>query len=465
MEYMRSTYDRSFPRVSIAGKQGCRAVEVTLLAQLDAGAGDGVAFTAGKRQQHHPHYNNALDEPSVRLSAPDISGNDPAALYTFAVGNNGHPFHRHAAPRLFTAISGSGGALLRFIPAGADEEDLRIGERLQHVEIPADCLFTVRMAPATWHQFQPLRGDGRHPALFAVSCHPDETAGELEADQRERVTLGSANLATLTDLLPAHLSHQLAQHEQLHAPRTTVLGFSRTMDTAWCRRLHQGMRHRIGRLRQRLGHVCLARGFVGRGSPVLHTKATAQLPEASLLRDHLPRSHHQDCIQLRVERRWLPDSSAEHLLVQLLDAFMTQPSAVISGLMRLRNIAAKPFGLRTSPLGCPVSSLISTTPLQRFSQRFPVLDSRLTPGSAQVLLGADDRHLQFRSCVSVMEDGERVIFSLSTRVLCLNPFGHLYMAAVDPLHRHFIAPKMLATAVSCLLLQAPAGACTAAGPQ
>ena len=69
--------------------------------------------------------------------------------------------------------------------------------------------------------------------------------------------------------------------------------------------------------------------------------------------------------------------------------------------------------------------------------------------SAEVLLGADDRHLRFRSCVRVqlLDDGAAVI-ALGTRVRTRNRFGRLYMAAIDHVHRRHISPAMLRMAVA-----------------
>lgn len=69
--------------------------------------------------------------------------------------------------------------------------------------------------------------------------------------------------------------------------------------------------------------------------------------------------------------------------------------------------------------------------------------------SAEVLLGADDRHLQFRSCVrvQVLDDGAAVI-ALGTRVRTLNAFGRLYMAAINRVHRRHVSPAMLRMAVA-----------------
>lgn len=452
MERTRITRDRSFPRVSIPAAEGGRAVEVTLLSQLDAGAGDALATRTGLRQQHHPRFNDALDEPSVRLSAPDLAAGDPASLYTFAVGSAGHPFHRHAAPRLFTAISGSGGARLRFIPATTVQEDTAL-DGLQQVDIPADCLFTVRMAANTWHQFVPLRGNGRHPALFAVSCHPDETAGELDPATRAQVNQGEADLATLTDLLPPALLATLQRRE--HAGKlipTTALGFAHALDTQWCIGLCAHLRRYVGRVRQLLARACQHQGFVARDAADPRARTLRGLPPQSLLESQLPGHHYEDTVQVRLDARWLGSRSPEQLLAALLEAFVEQPAAPVSGLMQLRNLLVKPLGLRTSSLGCPVSSLLGDGPGQRFAQRFPVLDSQVGKNRAQVLLGADDRHLQFRSCVAVQHDGDHVVFLLSTRVHCRNRFGRAYMMAVDPVHRHYVAPRMLQSAVTALLL-------------
>lgn len=68
---------------------------------------------------------------------------------------------------------------------------------------------------------------------------------------------------------------------------------------------------------------------------------------------------------------------------------------------------------------------------------------------AQVILGADDKHLQFRSCVAVrILSPSSVVFSLDTRVRTLNAFGQVYLKLIDSSHRNYIAPTMLAHAVS-----------------
>jgi len=64
-----------------------------------------------------------------------------------------------------------------------------------------------------------------------------------------------------------------------------------------------------------------------------------------------------------------------------------------------------------------------------------------------VLLGADDRHLRFRSCVGVRFVGADAHITLGTRVQFRNWFGRLYMAGIDRVHRSYVSPVMLSMAV------------------
>ena len=118
--------------------------------------------------------------------------------------------------------------------------------------------------------------------------------------------------------------------------------------------------------------------------------------------------------------------------------------------MRFRNALVRPLGLRTSPLGCPASSLLSRQSARWFAERYPVLDQHCAENDlrAQVVLGADDKHLAFRSCVGVYlrADGSAE-FTLGTRVRTRNAFGLFYMAVIDPVHRSYVTPAMLRLAV------------------
>src|SRR5690349_8315112 len=94
----------TFPSVRLPSHSGGLPVEVSLIAQLGIGAGDHMIESVSARQRAHAAFVDALDEPSARIGGVDLAKGDATSLYTFAVGAGGHPFHRHAGHRVFTAV-------------------------------------------------------------------------------------------------------------------------------------------------------------------------------------------------------------------------------------------------------------------------------------------------------------------------------------------------------------------------
>jgi len=136
------------------------------------------------------------------------------------------------------------------------------------------------------------------------------------------------------------------------------------------------------------------------------------------------------------------------LLADVLEGFLANRPMGVSVLMGLRNLLVTPLRLRTSPLGCPASSLLSKDRENLFADRYPVLSQSVpSRNHAEVLLGADDRHLSFRSSVGVRYVGDDAHITLGTRVQCRNAFGRFYIAAIERVHRMYIAPQMLTQAV------------------
>ena len=75
---------------------------------------------------------------------------------------------------------------------------------------------------------------------------------------------------------------------------------------------------------------------------------------------------------------------------------------------------------------------------------FPVISQ----SAAKVVLGLDDRHLDFRVLVEVEELGMgRQEVTASTAVKTHNLLGRAYLAIVKPFHR-IIVPAMLAQVVA-----------------
>ncbi|MGN6481389.1 DUF2867 domain-containing protein [Luteibacter sp.] len=450
----RSQATASFPSATIVPAAGGLPVEVNLIAQLGHGAGSQVAASAGALQRAHPSFIDELDEPSARLGGTHFEQGDATSLYTCAVGAKGHPFHRHAGHRVFTAVSGSGGALLRFSTATSAElesDPANFARALRHVTIPPDCLFTVRFGGGTWHQFLPLRTHGSHPAFFALSCHTNELGGALDPALRAQVLAGDASIPSLTEVLPEAVQAWMERMpaDQLHVP-VVALSLEAAPDSlqvslcGFARRVMGAMRARLATLRR-------AGGFL---RETLGWQTVVELDAAdpdSLLRGQLADGFdHEDTFRLVVAER-LPESTrAEVLLAAILDGFVNDPPRGVTRLMALRNALVKPLGLRTSPLGCPVSSLLGPVDANVFAGRFPVHAQQVAlDGSyAQVILGANDRHLRFRSCVAVRVVNGHADVALGTRVHCHNTFGRLYIRAIQGVHRRYVSPSMMRRAVS-----------------
>lgn len=210
--------------------------------------------------------------------------------------------------------------------------------------------------------------------------------------------------------------------------------------------------------------------------PITHVKPSSaltvnaiDLPSSSLLEHELAGFTHEDCFEVELPlsafaNQPLPMSKSishdlpqagikpEDLLAILLTGFMTNSPKGVEWLMRIRNVLVSPIQLRTSSLGCPVSSLLSEDKTKVFAGTFPVLDEHVSDTRAQVLLGANDKHLQFRSCVDVQITPKNTVkISLSTRVRPKNWFGHFYMAVIYTVHTRYIEPTMLRYAVAYAL--------------
>lgn len=446
---------KSFPTVLLKFNTSPLPVEVSLVAQLGHGAGNKLFIDATARQRSHQNFVDALDEPSTKLGGTDIRNGDSTALHTFCVGAGGHPFHRHAGHRVFTAVSGSGGTLLRF-SSGTPEQLANnpelFFEELRHVTIPPDCMFTCRFGGGVWHQFQPLSKNAKHPTLFAISCHTNELGGLQDEELIEQVRTNHASIATLTELLPAGIS---ARVEQLITGSTPVQTVNLSLDAAngsLLQHFCQRFRGAAGAVRTAFAALRKVKGFLVVSDKSMTISHLRKIPTNSILTKHLNdvAIHHDDTFVLTVHRndlgRNLGNAKAPEILEVLLQGFLQNPPANVTRLMGLRNLLVRPLGLRTSHLGCPVSSLTSTDQSNLFAGRFPVIDQQLdsTGSQAQVILGANDKHLVFRSCVGVeIKEDRTVLITLGSRVHCKNLFGVLYLAAIARVHESYVSPAML----------------------
>lgn len=454
---LSSRLTRTFPFVSLPNQAGRLPVEVCLVAQLSPGSGDKLFYSVLARQREHLEYVDELEEPSAKLHGTDFEKGEATAVYSFGVGPAGHPFHRHAGHRVFTAVAGSSGAQLRFStasPAEIEKDPSSFLRALRLVNIPADCMFTVRFGGETWHQFMPLEDKSTHPAFFALSCHTNELGGDLSEGMRQKVIANEADIPSLTDLLPESVLALLHNNPLDNGQIPTTSLYLNNKPDSIIAKTCTGVRLALGRLCGAWARLGKSIGFISEQHHLPNVNEHATLPPTSLLQTQLQntRVHHVDHFTLTLPARTLVTSreSASVLLAGLLDGFVNNPPAGVTRLMQLRNVLVRPLKLRTSSLGCPVSSLLSEPRDNLFAETYPVLAQQVDDHdrTAQVILGANDKHLIFRSCASVrLFDNGTVEFSLSTKVACKNLFGRFYMATISQTHRRYITPTMLMYAV------------------
>ena len=110
---------------------------------------------------------------------------------------------------------------------------------------------------------------------------------------------------------------------------------------------------------------------------------------------------------------------------------LEHPPGWVRGLMMMRNALVAPFGLRGA------AEKVKTSDMEIGG--FPVI----SVSDDRVVLGFDDRHLDFRIVIDVRQDrpsGQTL--SVMTLVHRNNLFGRLYLATVMPFHK-LIVRRML----------------------
>lgn len=126
----------------------------------------------------------------------------------------------------------------------------------------------------------------------------------------------------------------------------------------------------------------------------------------------------------------LPPGASTDLEVWRRSVFASPP-VTVRRLLRLRDLLVRPLGLRKAA-GADQH------------EGFPVLGRR----EHEVLMGLDDRHLDFRVSLRLLQsDDADDSLLLTTTVTFHGPIGRLYFALVRPFHRR-IVPAMLRSAVT-----------------
>ena len=148
------------------------------------------------------------------------------------------------------------------------------------------------------------------------------------------------------------------------------------------------------------------------------------LPAASRLTGLYASTNLADAFSIR-----LPAGAARdpEVLAQFIFA---QQAPWVHALMRLRDALVAGFGLKTAKQLATLAGEAGSTRLGIFR-----IYSR---SEAEIVLGEDDKHLDFRTSVLCCGDdaaqGERHLV-LSTVVRCHNRLGRAYIALIAPFHR------------------------------
>lgn len=109
----------------------------------------------------------------------------------------------------------------------------------------------------------------------------------------------------------------------------------------------------------------------------------------------------------------------------------------IKRMLAVRTALVAPFGLITGKEPTP-------RPIKRIGM-LPIL----AQSDHQIVLGLDDRHLDFRVLIEIKEHGPlRQEICVSTAVKTHNAAGRIYLAFVKPFHR-IVVPAMLAQLRYC----------------
>ena len=113
----------------------------------------------------------------------------------------------------------------------------------------------------------------------------------------------------------------------------------------------------------------------------------------------------------------------------LARAILGAPSLWFRVLLACRDVLVTPFGIKTSAQ--LRSELLATSAAH--IDFFPILSRE----AHELVIGAQDRHLDFRTSVllrGTAVDGQHEVVA-TTVVRCHNPFGHVYLFLIAPFHR------------------------------
>lgn len=158
--------------------------------------------------------------------------------------------------------------------------------------------------------------------------------------------------------------------------------------------------------------------------PGSDVRVRAVVPESSV-RHHLAGATFIDAYKIEVPVPLSAETFAR--------AAFEEPPAWVSRLLALRNAVVAPFGLKTGREAGDSRDWIGIFPVEA-----------MTP--ERIVLGFDDKHLNFRVVVDVAQKGEGCEVTATTLVREHNLLGRLYLATILPFHKAIVPALLRRTA-------------------
>jgi hypothetical protein len=110
------------------------------------------------------------------------------------------------------------------------------------------------------------------------------------------------------------------------------------------------------------------------------------------------------------------------------DRMLADQPKLVGVLMSARNLAMKPFGLKTG---------------ERDETGHSDVFKSIDRTDAELLFGTNDRHLNFRANLVTEAADDKLTLTFGTIVKFNNRFGRAYFVPVRPMHAHVVVPMML----------------------
>jgi Protein of unknown function (DUF2867) len=156
------------------------------------------------------------------------------------------------------------------------------------------------------------------------------------------------------------------------------------------------------------------------------------IPSESLAMQSLPHNNFADAFKCQ-----LPQNQPQNIDSVTRSIFLTMPQW-IKELLELRNVIVRPLGIKTSINAIPSNAQEELKPGKAIGV-FEVMDRKL---NEEIMLGEDDKHLNYRISVQLKHEQEHCWVIVSTVVKFNNLLGQAYFVPVRPVHK-IVVPAMM----------------------